>query len=81
MPVVDAFQVVDVDHQQGGVGRVARRPGELALGGLEEASPVERPGQIVGLRELREPGAGSGVVEHQGGCVGEPGDELELVVR
>ena len=77
--VVDAFQVVDVDHQQGGVRRVAGRPGELAFRGLEEAAPVERPGQIVGLSQLRQPGASSSVVEHQGGCVCEPGNELELL--
>ncbi len=79
--VVDALQIVDVDHQEGGLGVVAPGPSELPFGRFEEPPAVERPRQIVGLGELREAGPGTRILEDERGGVRETGDEFQLVVR
>lgn len=78
VPVIHALQVVDVDHQERGVGLVAHRTRQFPFRSLEEASPVERTRQIVRLCEQRQARADARVVEHEGDRIGEPGDELEL---
>ena len=78
--VVDALEVVDVQHQH--ADRVARAagPGQLGPQALVEVAVVVEAGERVGLRLVLEAGADLGVVERERGRVGEARGELELLV-
>ena len=78
--VVDALELVDVEHQQR--HRVARaaRAHQLGAQPLVEDAVVVEAGQRVGLRLVLQPRAYLRVVERQRGCVAEPLRELELVL-
>ena len=78
--VVDALEVVDVEHQDR--DRVARtaRARQLGAQALVEVAVVVEAGQRVGLRLVLEPRADLRVVERERGGVGEPAGELELLV-
>ena len=78
--VVDALELVDVEHQQR--HRVAGAAGTHQLGAqpLVEVAVVVEAGERVGLRLVLEPGADLRVVERERGCVAEPLRELELVL-
>ena len=78
--VVDAFEVVDVEHDDG--NRLVRAAGvrERPPQALVEGPVVVEPGQRIGLRLVLEPRADLGVVEREGRGVAEALRELELVV-
>ena len=77
--VVDALEVVDVEHHDadGLVGR--RRARQLAAEALVEVAVVVEAGERVGLRLQLEPGADVRVVERERGGVAEAASELELL--
>ena len=78
--VVDALEVVDVEHEDG--DRVARaaRARELRAQAVVEVAVVVEAGQRVGLCLVLEPLADLRVVERERRGVGEAGGELELLV-
>ena len=78
--VVDALEVVDVEHQQR--DRVVRTAGAVELGAqaLVEVAVVVEAGQRVGVREMLEARADLRVVERERGGVAEPARQLELVL-
>ncbi len=78
--VVDALELVDVEHQQG--DRIAGAAGAHQLGAkaLVEVAVVVEAGQRVGLRLVLQTGAHLRVVERQRGRVAEPLRQLELVL-
>ena len=78
--VVDALEVVEVEHQHR--HRVVRARGarQLRAEAVVEEAVVVEPGQRVGLREMLEPRTDLRVVERQRGRVAEPLGELELVL-
>ena len=78
--VVDALEVVDVEHQQR--DRVVRAAGavQLRAQALVEVAVVVEAGQRVGVREVLEACADLRVVERERGGVAEPARELELVL-
>ncbi len=77
--VVDALEVVDVEHQQS--KRQVRSARALQLGAktLVEVAVIQQAGQRVGLSLVLELGAALGVVERKRGRVAEALRELELV--
>ncbi len=78
--VVDALEVVDVEHQDGdgpmGSACLLHRVQQP----LVEASVVEQAGERVGLRFALEPRADLRVVDRERGGVAESLRELELVL-
>ena len=78
--VVDALEVVDVEHQHRDAVAGAVGARQLGAQPLVEVAVVVEAGQRVGLRLVLEPRPDLGVVERQRGRVGEAGGELELLV-
>ena len=76
--VVDAFEVVDVEHQDRDGAVRSARVVERVQQTLVEAAVVEEAGQRVGARLMLEPRADLCVVEREGGGIGEPPGKLEL---
>ena len=77
--VVDALEVVDVEHQHGDRPMRAARLLQRVQQPLVEAAVVEEPGERVGLRLVLEARADLRVVERECGRVAEALRELELV--
>ena len=78
--IVDALEVVDVEHQQrDGVVRAAGAV-ELRAQALMEVAVVVEAGQRVCVREVLEACADLCVVERQRGGVAEPARKLEVVL-
>ena len=77
--VVDALEVVDVEHEHR--DRLVRAARFLQRGQqpLVEAAVVEEAGERVRLRLMLEPRANLGVVERERSGIGEPPREVELV--
>ena len=78
--VVDALEVVDVEHQHRDRVVRAARARELGAQALVEVAVVVEAGERVGLRLVLEPRADLRVVERERGRVAEALRELELVV-
>jgi hypothetical protein len=78
--VVDALEVVEIEHQDG--DRVARARGarQLRAQALVEEAVVVEAGQRVGLRQMLQPCADLRVVQGQCSRVAEPFRELEFVL-
>ena len=79
--VVDALEVVDVEHEHG--DRVVRAAGAVQLGAeaLVEVAVVVKAGQRVRLRLELEAGADLRVVERERGSVAEALGQLEFLLR
>ena len=78
--VVDALEVVEVEHEHGDRVVRARRARELGTKPLVEVTVVVEAGQRVGLRETLEPRADVCVVEGERSRIAEPLGQLELVL-
>ncbi len=77
--VVDALEVVDVEHQDGDGPMRSTRLLDRVQQPLVEAAVVEQAGERVGLRFPLEPRADLRVVDRERGGVAESFRELELV--
>ncbi len=77
--VVDALEVVDVEHQHRDRRVRPARLLECVQQLLVEGAVIEEPGERVGARLMLEPLADLCVVECERGGVGEPAREVELV--
>ena len=79
--VVDALEVVEVEHHERDGRLVGRGDEELLPEPLVERAVVPEAGQRVGLRLVLERRADVRVVDRERRRVGEPDDEPELVLR
>ncbi len=79
--VVDALEVVEVEHHERDGRLVGRGDEELLPEALVECAVVPEAGQRVGLRLVLERRADVRVVDRERRRVGEPDDEPELVLR
>ena len=78
--VVDALEVVDVEHQHRHGVAGAARARQLGAQAVVEVTVVVEARQRVGLRLVLQTRANLRVVERERGGVGEPGGQLELLV-
>ena len=78
--VVDALELVDVEHQERHRVAGTARAHQLRAETLVEVAVVVEAGERVGLRLVLEPGTDLRVVERERGRVAEPLRELELVL-
>ncbi len=78
--VVDALEVVEVEHHQGDGGVPRRGAHELAPQPFVERPVVPQPREGVRLRLQGEGRVHVGVVERERGCVPEANGEAELVL-
>ena len=79
--VVDALEVVDVEHEDGNRTVRPARLLQRVQQSLVEASVVEQAGERVRLRLVLEASPDLGVVERERGGIGEALCKLELVGR
>ena len=79
--VVDALELVDVEHEQGDGVACTARACQLCAEPLVEVAVVEEAGQRVRLRLVLEARTHLRVVEGERCSVAEPLRELELVLR
>ena len=79
--VVDALEVVDVEHEHGDRVVRAARAVQLGAQAVVEVAVVVEAGEGVGLRLQLEPGAHLRVVERERRGVAEALGELELLLR
>ena len=56
--VIDAFEMVDIDHQQGGIGTVSFAALEFRFGDFGEGPSVGQAGQWIGSSQFLEPRLG-----------------------
>ena len=73
--VVDALEVVEVEHHERDGGLVDRRAHELLAEPLVERAVVPEPGERVGLRLVLERGSDLRVVDRERRGIGEADDE------
>ena len=78
--VVDALEIVEVEHHHGHRVVLARSARQLRAQPLVEVAVVVEAGQRVGLREILESRSDLRVVERERRGVAEPLRELELVL-
>ena len=78
--VVDALEVVEIEHQHRDRVVRPRRPRQLGAQALVEVAVVVETGQRVGLREVLEARADLRVVERERRGVAERPREIELVL-
>src|SRR5215217_4619173 len=79
--VVDALEVVDVEHDEPHLGAVALRPLDLLGDDLLEAAVVEEAGQLVRDRLALDGLVEVDVLHRHRGLVGQVGEELALARR
>ena len=77
--VVDAFEVVHVDHQHRHGTSAATRPSDLGSEAFVKIAMVVETGERVRLRLVLEPCPDLRVVERKRGCVGKSLRKLEFV--